>query len=58
VYISREQGKYGGGEVGPGVVREARIAHEIPEDASADELTVKWFSESIDRDHGARRAGR
>jgi hypothetical protein len=58
VVVNLEEGKYAGGEVGPGVVREGWIAYEIPEELGEEDLTVEWFEQTVRGDHGARWADR
>lgn len=53
-YIRREEGKYEGGEVGPGVVREGWVAYEIPADLSVDDLTVEYFDDDFQNEWGVR----
>jgi hypothetical protein len=53
-FINRERGMYEGGEVGPGVVRNGKIAYEIPEDVTKIEIVVEWFETAIRGDYGAR----
>lgn len=56
--IRKEEGKYQGGQVGPGVIREGWIAYDIPEELEREDLTIEWFETGLGGDHGARWANR
>lgn len=52
-WISKGEGEYDSGEVGPGVVREGWIAYEIPEELTADELTIVYSDSDFTGGYGA-----
>lgn len=52
--IYKDDGKYEGGEVGPGVVREGWVCFEIPESVSRSDLTIDWFDSTYEGEYGVR----
>jgi hypothetical protein len=53
-FIRKEDGKYEGGEVGPGVVRTGWICYNVLDTFSPADMTVEWFDSTIDGDYGVR----
>lgn len=49
-YISKDEGKYEGGEVQAGIVREGWIGYEVPEVLSKGDLRVAWSESTFDGD--------
>lgn len=45
-YINKEEGRYDGGEINPGIVREGWLCYEIPESLSKDDFTVVYSAEN------------
>jgi len=53
-FIRKEDGKYEGGEVGPGVVRSGWICYNVPDTYSPADMTVEWFDSTVEGDYGVR----
>lgn len=53
-YISKEDGKYEGGEVQPGITREGWIAYEIPSDLRVGDLEVAYSGSNFEGEWSVR----
>ena len=53
-YIMKEEGKYDGGEINPGIVREGWLCYEIPDNLSVDDLVVVYSEGNYEGDWTVR----
>jgi hypothetical protein len=54
VFISKEEGKYEGGEVQPGITRSGWIAYEVPENLDKNDFSVAWSGSTFDGEWAVR----